>query len=62
MLDQAMKMMESMSGDDNVELSNDELRLILAGLGELPTKMSIKLFLKIDKKLAEREQGNQDGD
>ena len=56
-----MKMMESMSGDDNVELSNDELRLILTGLGELPTKMSIKLFLKIDKKLAEREQGNQDG-
>jgi len=62
MLDQAMKMMESMSGDDNVELSNDELRLILTGLGELPTKMSIKLFLKLDKKLAEREQGNQDGD
>jgi len=54
MLDQAMKMMELMSGNDNVELSNDELRLILAGLGELPTKMSINLFLKLDAILKAR--------
>jgi len=56
-----MKMMETMSGDNNFELSNEELRLIIAGLGELPTKMSIKLFLKIDNELRRREQGEQDG-
>lgn len=37
-----------------VDLSDEELRLLITGLGELPTKMSINLFLKLDAILKAR--------
>jgi hypothetical protein len=39
---------------DAVQLNDDELRLVLTGLGELPIKMSINLFLKLDAILKAR--------
>lgn len=56
-----MKIMETLATDDSVKLSDDEIKLILGGLGELPAKMSINLLIRLENILRQREQGKQDG-
>lgn len=43
----------------NIELTNEELQIILAGLGKLPAEISFNLIIKINEELRNR-QLNQD--
>lgn len=46
---------------DSVPLTDEELKLVLMGLGELPAKMSVRLLLRLEKTLIERQDGLQEG-
>lgn len=46
---------------DSVQLTDEELKLVLMGLGELPAKMSVRLILRLEKTLVERQEGQQEG-